>query len=236
MPIPERTDDDAAKAADDGPSLPELLAQAAGLGAALTAQQAAFASDLHARLASAPDLLQPGPAQDPGADQEVDLPKIIERLQGEMAQAVAQLGGLAAGFGVAVPAGAGAGEVLALLGAAAGAQLDQHAAALGQPPAPAAASAAAPPADALPDLAKLIEKGQAEHVAALAAMAELFKAHGIDPVDPMGALAGMMPDHPAAPTAPPVGFPGAEQLAAMQGDAARLKQLTDELFAKLIPR
>src|SRR5436305_1378640 len=67
MPAVDRPDGDARKAEDDGLSLPELLAQAAGLGAALEAQQAAFAADLRGHLAGIPGLPQPDPLPAPPA-------------------------------------------------------------------------------------------------------------------------------------------------------------------------
>lgn len=219
------------KGEQDEPSLPELLAQAGILGSALEQQQAGFSAFLATQTATVPDsaVFGSGPGESSGLP---DFPKIIKQLQGELAEAEGRFGALVKGLGVAIPAGAAMDQIAAALSAAAAVAANQTLAAGGLSlplPAPEVSTG-------LPDFPEVIKRLEGEQLAAQKELTALFTTHGIDPADPEAGIAKLvtMPADQVPPT--PSGFPGADQLATMQGGALKLEQVVSAIFAKITPR
>lgn len=216
---------------DEGPSIPELMAQAGALGAVLEQQQAAFATFVEAKVATIPGMAVPDAP--PVPEGLPDFPKLIKQLQDQLTQAEGSLGALMGSLGITVPKGMGAEGMLAALSGFAETAVGGVLAAKGMPPLPAAPAVP----DALPNFPELIKQLEGEHAKAQKQLEEMFVARGLDPKDMEGEFARLAPPPPPPKIPPPpTGFPGADQLAAMQGGALQLGKVVSDLLAKLTPR
>lgn len=228
MAAPPSTSADGEKKEES--SLPVLLAQAMALGAGLQNMTDELAADLQKRM---PGAQVAGTEQASTTEKEFDLPKTIERLQGDLKQAVGQLGGLAEKLGVAVPAGASAEAIQNALMASATSLLNQFALANGLPAQRTASAVDLSGMDF--DIGKILKEKQAAYINAQKDTDALFTAHGIDPANPEAALAGLMPPPTAAAPLPPSGIPGAEKLSDMQAGTQRLNEILDQVKSKIVP-
>lgn len=213
-----------------GSSLPIMLAQAMALSANLQNQADELTADLQKKM---PGAQATDAEQTSTTEGEFDLPQTIKRLQGDLKQAVAQLGGLAEKLGVAVPAGASAEVIQNALMASATSVLNQFALANGLP---VQRTASAEDLSAMDfDIGKILKEKQAAYINAQKDTDALFTAHGIDPANPEAALAGLMPPPTAAAPLPPSGIPGAEKLSDMQAGTQRLNEILDQVKSKIVP-
>lgn len=214
---------------DDGPTLPELLTQAGALGAVLAQQQTDFVGTARAQLAAVPGLVdEPGPAP---ADGPPDFPKLIKQLQDELKQGEAKVGSLVGALGIAVPAGVGADGMIAALASFARGVVGSHVIP-GMPPlSPDPVMASGPP-----DFPSLIKNLLGEQAAAQKEVDALYTARGIDPAHAEQELARLAPVPADAAPATPAGFPGADQVAAMQAGTQKLESILAALATKITPR
>ncbi len=215
---------------EDGPSLPELLAQAGALGEVLEQQQAAFATFMEAHLATIPGMAVP--AAPPVPEGLPDFPKLIKQLQDQLTQAEGSLGAMASSLGITMPKGVGAEGMLAALSSFAEAAVAGQLAAKGLPPLP------APPVvpDKLPDFPELIKQLEGQHAKAQVELDAMFAARGLNAKDIEGEFARLVPPlSPPKIPPPPTGIPGADQLATMQAGALQLGKVVTDLMAKLTP-